>query len=206
METTKENFKTDAAEDNRYFVNIAVTKEQKSAITKHAIVNCGISVSEYGRTKMLDFNSQKKVIETVINDANGKDVEEFLDEANKIITDQSEKLAAKDERISELEAIVSSGDYQAKKDEANQVPESALFLDLTPDQRKIVELALVLESKSFFGDSYADLNHFIKKKIGDLITSNQNSFPAEYFEKGAPEFQTAFDFINFLKEVPENGK
>lgn len=203
METTKENIKTETAEDKREFINIAVTKEQKTAIQKEAIEVCGISISEYCRTKILTPKADPQA-ETVVNTVNDEE-RELYEVRMKKDADTIKKLTEENVQLKVSKSIPVET-VESVKEESNIVPACALFLNLTPDQRKIVDIALALESKSFFGDSFADLNHFIKKKIGDLITSNQNSFPAEYFEKGTPEYQTAFDFINFLKEVPADGK
>lgn len=182
-------------DEKREFINVQVTKEQKQAITKHAIVNCGISVSEYGRTKMLDFSEPKKEVE--------KPEVELSDDERAMYEERMKKSSAidkqKDELINKLTAENLELKEILKNEPKQEVRESNIVIELTPEQRKIVDDSIKYESNSFFGNQYKDVYHFIKKKLGDLVTSNQEDFPNEYNTKGTPEYKTAYELIQFLK-------
>ena len=207
METKSENTETtkvvESKEDKREFINIAVSKEQKIAISKEAITKCGISVSEYCRTKILTPKSENQ--ETVINTVNDEERDLYEDrmkidsETIKALTEENVKLKVS-KSIPTIENL-----EEVKTEEKPLISESAILIDLTPEQRTIVDLAIKYESESFFGTEYLDVNHFIKRKLGDLISSNQGSFSEDYHEKGKPEYQSAVDFIQYLKQKPENG-
>ncbi len=195
-DTTKD---VETKEEKREFINVQVSKEQKQAITKHAIVNCGISVSEYGRTKMLDFSEPKKEVE--------KTSGELTDDERAIYEEGMKKSSERDKQKDDLINKLTAENLELKeilKNEPKQKnAESNIVIELTPEQRKIVDDSIVYETKSFFGTEYQDVYHFIKKKLGDLVTSNHDSFPDEYHTKGTPENKIAYDFIQFLKGKSE---
>lgn len=204
METTTPKIEpttsVETKEEKREFINVQVTKEQKQAITKHAIVNCGISVSEYGRTKMLDFSEPKKEVEKT-DESMSDDDRAIYEEGMK---KSSEREKQKDELINKLTAENLELKELLKNEPKQEVSESNIVIELTPEQRKIVDDSIIFESKSFFGTEYKDVYHFIKKKLGDLVTSNNEDLPKEYHTKGTPEYKTAFDLIQFLKGKTEN--
>lgn len=197
-EKTETTSVVETKEEKREFINISVTKEQKSAITKAAITDCGVTVSEYCRTKILapkQEPEEQKIIssdeETILA------YEERLKKDSETIKKQAEEIIQL--KILKSVPVLENKETDAKEEELPIISESAIVLELTPEQRKIVDDSIVYETNSFFGNEYKDVYHFIKKKLGDLVTSNHDSFPDEYHTKGTPEYKTAYEFIQFLK-------
>jgi hypothetical protein len=132
-------------------------------------------------------------------------IDELLKE-NKSLKDVVSKQAGEIITLKVSKSIPVIEETSTEEVSTSAISESSIVIELTPEQRAIVDMAVEFETNSFFGNEYANINHFVKKKIGDLVTSNQSSFPDKYHEKDKTEYKIAFDFIKYLKEVPNNGK
>ncbi|HXB40544.1 MAG TPA: hypothetical protein VNZ49_08375 [Bacteroidia bacterium] len=88
-EVTEKNI-SEPVEKKRTFINLAVTPEEKTQITKEAVSVCKISVSEYCRTKIFMPRPEEKT-ETI--------TEVFTDEEKEIYENTLKELKAENTKL-----------------------------------------------------------------------------------------------------------
>ena len=203
-----------ASDKKRTFLNISVSPNEKLQVTKEAVSGCGISVSEYCRTKIFTPKPEQN-IEQVIDFVSDPEREVYenkikeLKETNSLLNEELIKIKVgkslpgqSDEfKILEDENISLKEELEKLK-VSTLVGESDIYLPLTPDERKIIDLAIHHEKISrFWGDTHKDSLAYVSKSLEKIVTDNKAYYPKEYKKLGTPEYIVLDGLLKRLKSV-----
>jgi hypothetical protein len=199
------------SDKKRTFINIAVTPEEKISVTKSAITDCGISVSEYCRTKIFTPKREQN-IETTVDVLTDPEKEIY----EKKITEQTNQINLINDELIKVKIAKStptqSDEYKLLETENKSlkeqlekinagtlVSENDIYLKLTPEERKMIDLAIEYERACRRGENHKNLDRFICQKILTIIKDNERYFSEDYKKNGSIEFILSNNFYAKLK-------